>query len=224
MRTVPALPVSARMIHSTALACTIQPKTTPFSTNLSSCFSSTTYRQDPRTDGRTGRARDVGRMPGNGCARENFRTRPLLLGFYKTLLTLSVVSTHTPTFSTSPETCSTSPEMSPGPVLSRLLQGRQRRCTLSQSSTTPTMCVGVHEPTRGLADIAAQALEPHISGEIMELHHTKHHQTYVTGLNTAEESYAKASSPKEQIKLQAALKFNGGGASPTVNLRALYAN
>lgn len=52
----------------------------------------------------------------------------------------------------------------------------------------------------------------------MQLHHTKHHQTYVTGLNTAEESYAKASSPKEQIKLQAALKFNGGGALTMVYL------
>jgi Fe-Mn family superoxide dismutase len=45
----------------------------------------------------------------------------------------------------------------------------------------------------------------------MKLHHTKHHQTYVNGLNAAEESYAKAKGPKEQIALQAALKFNGGG-------------
>lgn len=45
----------------------------------------------------------------------------------------------------------------------------------------------------------------------MTLHHTKHHQTYVNGLNAAEESYAKASGPKEQIALQSALKFNGGG-------------
>ena len=29
------------------------------------------------------------------------------------------------------------------------------------------------------------ALEPHISGEIMELHHDKHHATYVKGANTA---------------------------------------
>src|SRR5690606_19956848 len=29
------------------------------------------------------------------------------------------------------------------------------------------------------------ALEPHISGKIMELHHSKHHKTYVDGANTA---------------------------------------
>ncbi|PWW30413.1 Fe-Mn family superoxide dismutase [Cytobacillus oceanisediminis] len=31
-----------------------------------------------------------------------------------------------------------------------------------------------------------KALEPHISGEIMKLHHDKHHQSYVDGLNKAE--------------------------------------
>ena len=31
------------------------------------------------------------------------------------------------------------------------------------------------------------ALEPVISGEIMELHHKKHHATYVNNLNAAEE-------------------------------------
>ena len=56
------------------------------------------------------------------------------------------------------------------------------------------------------------ALEPFISKQIMTLHHTKHHQTYVNALNAAEASYAKASTPKERIALQAALKFNGGGA------------
>ncbi|KAL1748314.1 Manganese/iron superoxide dismutase [Schizophyllum fasciatum] len=65
---------------------------------------------------------------------------------------------------------------------------------------------------------AYDALEPHISGEIMQLHHSKHHQTYVNGLNAAEEAYAKLQSEgstttavKDAIKLQSALKFNGGG-------------
>ena len=36
------------------------------------------------------------------------------------------------------------------------------------------------------------ALAPHISGKIMELHHSKHHQTYVKGANTALEQMAEA--------------------------------
>lgn len=55
------------------------------------------------------------------------------------------------------------------------------------------------------------ALEPHISEEIMKLHHQKHHQTYVNGLNAAKEKYEKSTDVKEQISLQAAIKFNGGG-------------
>ncbi|KAF9648247.1 manganese superoxide dismutase [Thelephora ganbajun] len=55
------------------------------------------------------------------------------------------------------------------------------------------------------------ALEPYISKQIMTLHHTKHHQTYVNALNGATQAYEKASSAKERIGLQAALKFNGGG-------------
>ncbi|PRX92512.1 superoxide dismutase [Allonocardiopsis opalescens] len=36
------------------------------------------------------------------------------------------------------------------------------------------------------------ALEPHISGAIMELHHSKHHATYVKGTNDAIEQLAEA--------------------------------
>lgn len=36
------------------------------------------------------------------------------------------------------------------------------------------------------------ALEPHINAEIMQLHHSKHHATYVNNLNVAEEKYKEA--------------------------------
>ena len=38
------------------------------------------------------------------------------------------------------------------------------------------------------------ALEPHISGRIMELHHSKHHANYVAGANAALEK--PATSPR----------------------------
>jgi len=58
------------------------------------------------------------------------------------------------------------------------------------------------------------ALEPVISAEIMQLHHSKHHQTYINNLNVAEDKLAEASAKNDVsaiIGLQGALKFNGGG-------------
>ncbi|MGA0414071.1 MAG: superoxide dismutase [Aquiluna sp.] len=58
------------------------------------------------------------------------------------------------------------------------------------------------------------ALEPHISARIMELHHSKHHQAYVTGANTALEAMEKARSEDNFAtlpKLQKDLAFNLGG-------------
>ncbi|TCD62744.1 hypothetical protein EIP91_006442 [Steccherinum ochraceum] len=77
------------------------------------------------------------------------------------------------------------------------------------ASTLTLSAAAIH--TLPKLDYAYDALEPHISGEIMTLHHTKHHQTYVNGLNAAEEAYAKTETAKERIQSQAALKFNGGG-------------
>lgn len=47
---------------------------------------------------------------------------------------------------------------------------------------------------------AYNALEPYISEEIMRLHHTKHHQSYVDGLNKAEEALYTGKKGKEPIK------------------------
>lgn len=58
------------------------------------------------------------------------------------------------------------------------------------------------------------ALEPHISAETMTLHHTKHHNTYVTNLNVGLEKLDAALTAGDVsaiIGLQGALKFNGGG-------------
>jgi len=58
------------------------------------------------------------------------------------------------------------------------------------------------------------ALAPHISPEIMELHHSKHHATYVKGVNTALEQLAEAranSSFANINRLEKDLAFHLGG-------------
>jgi Fe-Mn family superoxide dismutase len=69
---------------------------------------------------------------------------------------------------------------------------------------------------------AYEALEPHIDARTMEIHHTKHHQTYVTNLNAAfdkhpefvgkkglDEILADLNSVPEDIRT--AVRNNGGG-------------
>ena len=58
------------------------------------------------------------------------------------------------------------------------------------------------------------ALEPHISGKIMELHHDKHHAAYVAGANTALEKLEAARDAGDFgtiNQLQKDLAFNLGG-------------
>jgi superoxide dismutase, Fe-Mn family len=58
------------------------------------------------------------------------------------------------------------------------------------------------------------ALEPHISGKIMQLHHDKHHATYVSGANTALEQLDDARNKGDFTRLAAlerALAFNLSG-------------
>jgi Fe-Mn family superoxide dismutase len=58
------------------------------------------------------------------------------------------------------------------------------------------------------------ALEPHISGEIMQLHHDKHHATYVKGANTALDQLATMRESGDFANLNKAqqdLAFNYSG-------------
>ncbi|MEN0587174.1 superoxide dismutase [Kurthia gibsonii] len=68
---------------------------------------------------------------------------------------------------------------------------------------------------------ANDALEPHIDARTMEIHHDRHHQTYVTGLNTALEGKEEfAGKTVEEIianldavpaDVRTAVRNNGGG-------------
>lgn len=67
---------------------------------------------------------------------------------------------------------------------------------------------------------AYDALEPHIDAQTMEVHHSKHHQTYVNNLNAAIESTAFADTPLDELvagvqslpsDIQNAVRNNGGG-------------
>ncbi len=58
------------------------------------------------------------------------------------------------------------------------------------------------------------ALEPHISGQILELHHDKHHAAYVAGANTALDKLAAAREAGDFAninKLEKDLAFHLGG-------------
>jgi Fe-Mn family superoxide dismutase len=72
------------------------------------------------------------------------------------------------------------------------------------------------------------ALEPHISARIMELHHSKHHQAYVTGANAALDAMAEARANDNFAnlpKLQKDLAFNlGGHVNHSVFFRNLAAD
>ena len=58
------------------------------------------------------------------------------------------------------------------------------------------------------------ALEPHLSGQIVEIHHSKHHAAYVKGANTAIEKLAAARAKGNYdslVGLEKSLAFNLGG-------------
>jgi len=65
-------------------------------------------------------------------------------------------------------------------------------------------------------DYAYNALEPHIDGRTMEIHHTKHHQGYINNLNNAIQGTALEGKSIEEIlanisSAPMAVRNNGGG-------------
>ncbi|WP_288462185.1 superoxide dismutase, partial [uncultured Pseudomonas sp.] len=67
---------------------------------------------------------------------------------------------------------------------------------------------------------AYDALEPHVDAQTMEIHHTKHHQTYINNLNAALEGTEFANLSAEDVVRQldklpqdkrGAVQNNGGG-------------
>lgn len=88
--------------------------------------------------------------------------------------------------------------------------------TTARKSLTTNIAVSAVRTKVSLPDLDwdFNALEPHISAQINELHYTKHHQTYVNGYNQAIEQHAEAKAKgevKKTIELQKAINFHGGG-------------
>lgn len=65
---------------------------------------------------------------------------------------------------------------------------------LAQSGARNTASLSAVRSKHTLPDLTYDynALEPVISADIMKIHHQKHHQTYVTNLNVAEEKLHEA--------------------------------
>lgn len=81
---------------------------------------------------------------------------------------------------------------------------------------------------------AFNALEPHIDARTMEIHHDKHHQAYITNVNTALEGTGIDAHPIEEVlknindvpeaKRQAVINNGGGHANHTLFWQILGPN
>lgn len=94
------------------------------------------------------------------------------------------------------------------------LRSSQLPTSILQNNVALFSAYGGSEPTLPDLPYDYNALEPAISTETMTLHHSKHHNTYVTNLKIGLDKLDKAISMGDisgMIALQNAIKFNGGG-------------
>lgn len=97
-------------------------------------------------------------------------------------------------------------------MLKTLLSAPMKRSAAAKAQTATRAMSSTFQLPELTFDVAA--LEPIISKEIMTIHHSKHHATYVNNLNVACEQLEAAQARGDisaVIALQGAIKFNGGG-------------
>ncbi len=85
---------------------------------------------------------------------------------------------------------------------------------LEIENETRQLFVPIGQHTLPLLPYSYDALEPYISTEIMKLHHDKHHQSYVDGLNTAEKKMKEARERNDYALLkhwEKEASFHGSG-------------
>jgi superoxide dismutase, Fe-Mn family len=108
--------------------------------------------------------------------------------------------------------------------------GNFGKLILNERTVVMLFCVRIHKNKKGGVSMAFElpqlpyaydALEPHIDKETMNIHHTKHHNTYVTNLNAALEGHADLQNKSiEELlsnlealpeSIRTAVRNNGGG-------------
>ncbi|XP_041993964.1 superoxide dismutase [Mn], mitochondrial-like isoform X3 [Salvia splendens] len=85
------------------------------------------------------------------------------------------------------------------------------RTLITRNPAAPLASRGLHTFSLPNLPYDYGDLEPAISAEIMQLHHQKHHQAYITNYNKALDQIQAAADAPTVVKLQSAIKFNGGG-------------
>lgn len=98
--------------------------------------------------------------------------------------------------------------------INRIYQEIEERAKNIDTQQAANQSVGIGKHTLPPLPYAYDALEPYISSEIMRLHHDKHHQSYVDGLNKAELMMKKARETNDYALLkhwEREAAFHGSG-------------